>query len=185
MICSEFGEQCPTSWVTPIRLLGGVWTITFAKFLEHSHLKGEATRCSGVYGIGVREFAGKIAKQLLEIRKSGKVQEHIRYLAYFFCKERRNVRSNAEILRKGLTVITVIHVQVIVGFKILVNKINCLDELRKLGIFHYVGEGDSAVFVLGENDGAKGMWRCKAFERFAYEATRKKIGVVTEVGEFI
>lgn len=91
-----------------------------------------------------------------------------------------------EILGKGLTVITVILKSVIVvGFMVLVSKINYLDEPRKLGIFHYVEEGSSAVFVLGENEDAKGKGSCKAFERFAYEATREKIVVVTAVRYFI
>ena len=81
-----------------------------------------------------------------------------------------------EVLRKGLTVITVIHwIPVIVGIKILVSKINSLDELCKLGIFRYVGEGGSATFVLRENEDAKGMWCCKVFEKFAYQATGAKI----------
>jgi hypothetical protein len=139
-------------------------------------LKGEATGYAEAYGVTVRELAWKIAQQFLEIRKLGKVQENIRYFAYVFCKECRNVRSNVEILRKGFTVITVIHwIQVLVGFKILVSKINSLDKLCKLGIFHYVGEGGSAIFVLRENEEAKSMGCCKAFENFAYEATGAKI----------
>ena len=114
------------------------------------------------------------------------VRENIGYFAYFFCEEYMNVRSNMENLAKGLTVITVIPKPVIVvGFMVLVNKINYLDEMCKLGIFHYIEEGDSAVFVLGENEDAKGMRRCKVFEHFAYEATREKIVVVTAVQEFI
>lgn len=80
---------------------------------------------------------------------------------------------------------TVIHIQVIGGFKILISKINCLDKLCKPKIFHYVGEGGSAVFVLGENEDAKSMWCCKAFERFAYEATREKVIMVTAVRDVI
>jgi hypothetical protein len=149
-------------------------------------LKGEAAGCAVVYGVTVRETVWEIAQQRLEIRKSVKVRENIGYFAYFFCKECMNVRSNMEILGTSLAVITVILKQVIVvGFIVLVSKINYLDELCELRIFHYVEEGGSAVFVLGENEDAKGMGRCKAFERFAYEATREKIVVVTAVREFI
>ena len=81
---------------------------------------------------------------------------------------------------------TVIPILVIViGYTILVSEINCLDELCELGISHYVKECGSAFIILGEDEGAKSMWRYKAFKCLAYEATREKIVVVTAVRDLI
>jgi hypothetical protein len=79
-----------------------------------------------------------------------------------------------------LTIVTVIpKLVIVVGFMILVS------EVCDPGIFQYVEEDVSPVFSLRKNEDVKGMWRCKAFGRFAYEATRENIVVVTAIRDFI